>query len=282
MVLKLDWPSDLADKDLCAVALFECHGPRYQPPRRWGLWSSKRTRWQQKQVVIDSRSNQCTIDVPWSEISRIRLLFGGFRPSWRRTQHIGMMPYGMMSPGSGAGTGMLRRPGCSCFVNLPPKSRFRGPRDRHRLRDRGVFPRATADSSSPHADPKTASGWHSFLVLSLVQPELNSTSFSIVCGRPMGYCSRFATANASSLAISEPTGAMLWGRFSARPGQVNEWMIPLPDELVKSVRAKLKAETPPAERPGLPVDCAVVLTSPADERTGSRPGRDRARSTPAP
>ena len=30
--------------------------------------------------------------------------------------------------------------------------------------------------------------------------------------------------------------------FEARPGQVNEWTIPLPDELLEAVRKRLKAE----------------------------------------
>jgi hypothetical protein len=34
----------------------------------------------------------------------------------------------------------------------------------------------------------------------------------------------------------------LYNRFEARPGQVNEWTIPLPDELIKAVREKLKAK----------------------------------------
>ena len=45
--------------------------------------------------------------------------------------------------------------------------------------------------------------------------------------------------------------------FEARPGQVNEWTIPLPDELIKAVRAALKvdpaAKAKPAE-PLLPLD----------------------------
>jgi hypothetical protein len=31
--------------------------------------------------------------------------------------------------------------------------------------------------------------------------------------------------------------------FEARPDQVNEWTIPLPDEVIDAIRTRLKAET---------------------------------------
>ncbi len=44
-----------------------------------------------------------------------------------------------------------------------------------------------------------------------------------------------------------------WNRarneFEAKPGKVNEWTIRLPDELIQAVRAALKADTTPKDKP---------------------------------
>ena len=37
--------------------------------------------------------------------------------------------------------------------------------------------------------------------------------------------------------------------FEARPGQVNEWTIPLPDALIKAVRAALKVDPAAKAKP---------------------------------
>jgi hypothetical protein len=47
------------------------------------------------------------------------------------------------------------------------------------------------------------------------------------------------------LVISQQSWAKMGSGFEARPDQVNEWTITLPDELVSAVRAKLRAETAP-------------------------------------
>jgi hypothetical protein len=47
-------------------------------------------------------------------------------------------------------------------------------------------------------------------------------------------------------ATQSPTSVTYWSdvvdKFEVRPGQVNEWTIPLPDELIKAVRTALKRD----------------------------------------
>jgi hypothetical protein len=241
--IKIDWPPDLADKDLCAVALFECHGPRYQPPSRWGLWNARQLRWQRRQVVIGSPSNQCSIEIPRRDNQYQSPYVWRFPTRVEKEQTIERMLY--TKPDLG--------PECSAdpdqlFVNLPADS---VPQSSDRIDfEMGEYSLERLLILRPHADPKTASGWHTFLVLSLIQPEENSTSFTIVTRQADGILQPLSNADASGLAVAESYWRNAWGRFWARPGQANEWTIPLPDELVKSVRARLKAGPRPAERPG--------------------------------
>jgi hypothetical protein len=241
--IKIDWPSDLADKDLYAVGLFECHGPRYQPPRRWGLWNAKQMEWQRRQVVIGSPSNQRSIEIPRKENLYQSPYVWRFPTQGEKEQSIGRMLYPQPDLG----------PECSTdpdqlFANIPADSIPQSP-DRIDF-EMGEYSLERLLILQPHADPKTASGWHSFLVLSLIQPEENSTFFNIVSRQSHGIMQPLSNANALGLAVAESYWRDAWGRFWARPGQVNEWTIPLPDELVKSVRAKLKAGPKPAERLG--------------------------------
>jgi hypothetical protein len=140
------------------------------------------------------------------------------------------------------------------FANLPAASIPRSP-DRIDF-EMGEYSLERLLILQPHANPKTASGWHSFLVLALIQPESHSTSFSIVARQANGNLRPLVYASASELAVSEAYWRNVWGRFSARPGQVNVWKIPLPDELLESVRVKLKAEPSTTERLGLSVQPA--------------------------
>ncbi len=241
--IKIDWPSDLADKDLCAVALFECHGPRYQPPLRWGLWNARQLGWRRKQVVIGSPSNQRGIEIPRNENQYQSPYVWRLPTQGEKEQSIERMLY--TKPDLG--------PECSTdpdqlFANLPADSIPQSP-DRIDF-EMGEYSLERLLILRPHVDPKTASGWHSFLVLSLIQPEENSTSFNIVYRQPNGILQSLSNGNASGIAVAESYWRDVRGRLRARPGQVNEWTIPLPDELVKSVRAKLKAGPKPAERLG--------------------------------
>ena len=84
--LKLDWPSDLADKDLCAVALFERMPTAPAISRRDGGGCgvpSGRDGSRSRLSSIPGRISVLLMCLG-PKISRIRLLFGGFRPSWRR------------------------------------------------------------------------------------------------------------------------------------------------------------------------------------------------------
>ncbi len=238
VAMSVEWPKELADKGLGAIALFEFYGPRYQPPRRWSLWNSKRNGWQRRQAFIGSSSNQREIEssVSWDANPCLYL--------WRlptQSEKHGIYLPGVLSTASETTTDAEQ-----LFANLP--SNLISPAaDRIEL-DVGEYSLERLLIIKPHGDPKTAPGWQSFRILSLIQREENSTFFQIVSRQAGGTFQAISTGNAASgVSVPEKYWSRAGDRLVVRPGQKNEWSLPLPDELIQAVRANLNGE--PKSRP---------------------------------
>jgi hypothetical protein len=227
--LKIDWPSDLANKDLRAVALFEHAGIFYQRPLWWGLSNSKQMGWQQRQFVVSSRSQKTNIGIEFPYTWRF--------PTEKEKKVLPsqMFTFQPVQPGEET---------CSnpdqLFAFFPQDSTSPGP-ERVEF-EVGEYSLERLLILQPRPETKPVFGKESSLVLSLIQPESNSAMlhFNIITRTPDGEIKALGGGDPGTLAVAEPYWRNVRGRFSVRPGQANEWTIPLPDEVIEAVRKRLK------------------------------------------
>lgn len=243
-VLRVDWPKDLADKGLSAVALLEFYGPRYQPPKRWGLWKSEKGGWQRRQVFVGVGANQHEIEVAYNvDPDPSPYVWRLPTPSEAKLFDERSLTAALVNPASEPSKLETSQYPDRLFTNLRRELVSPSPGADHIELEVGDYSLERLIVVRPHTDPKTASGWQTFRVLALIQSAEDSTYYQLVSRQADGILNPIgvfvpATANA----IRERYWRDNRGRFVAHPGQKNEWTIPLPDELIRSVRASLTDE----------------------------------------
>jgi len=226
--LRVDWPVDLADNDLHVAAQFQFDGIAYQPSLRWTLG-----------VVAGTRTDPATFR---------NLLC---RPGGKQAEIVdGRYFFPWKVVGS--------KDPDSVFADLSSNSLSRtadtvdlAAGDYHLDRLIVLRPVTPPKPDVPaerfdfiaqvlHPDSDAAGQNPSELVVFNLVTEPSG----IIDSTPSySYWTPF-----KNILFPSSYGSLTKGRFTARMGQVNEWVIPLPDELIKVVRDKVKVAWTPKRK----------------------------------
>ncbi|MFI5458609.1 MAG: hypothetical protein ACHRXM_24515 [Isosphaerales bacterium] len=220
--LRVDWPVDLANQDLHVAAQFGFAGITYQPALRWrlGPWQSQETHpvrnilcrpgGKQAEIVKESNFRPWQVGFQNGGVSDSPVFADLFSDSLSRTADAVDLA---------AGDYRLDR----LIVLRPvtaPKPNF--PAERFDFIAQVLFPYSESAGLNPH---------EMFIFMVRAAPSGKTD--------PPRYGNRMARFN--NILFPSSYRDLTKGRFEARVGRVNEWVIPLPDELIKVVREKLKA-----------------------------------------
>jgi len=220
--LRVDWPVDLADKDLHIAAQFGFAGITSQPPLRWqlGSWQSQEPRFvrnilcrpggKQAEIGEDRSLRPWQVGLSGAGASGSSVFADLFSDSLSRTSD---------TVNFAAGDYRLNR-----LIVLRPvtvaKPDF--PAERFDFIAQSLHRHSDTDGLNPHE----------------MQIYVVETPPSGKLGPP-NYGNLIQRVN--NMVFSSSYRSLTKGRFKARTGRVNEWVIPLPEELIKVVRDKLKA-----------------------------------------
>jgi hypothetical protein len=225
--IRVDWPADLADSELqvAIVAQFEFRGMTYQPPLRWQLGAGppfgpapvRNFGCEPGGKVADVNESHFFL---WRVVGKSD---GGMGPIFADLSLSAPLPLGAPLPTSNIVQLAAGDYGLDRLVVLRPV-RVKVP-----------------DTSVERFD----------FIAQVLRPRLNMEGQD----RNRMRVHRLLAAPSEKGAIAPEEGTMeegdylsfsssyrslIKGRFAARQGESNEWVIPLPDELIKAVREKLK------------------------------------------
>jgi hypothetical protein len=212
--IKVDWPSDLCGKELRLYIEFRSIGITYQPSLTWGLVTGGPPF---KNILCGPGAKQTIPDnkilLSWRfSAEDERATQSGEQKQDRNRVYAAWGESGSLSVAESLET----EPGgysLHSLIVLRHCESLKGPFEGEQLE---VIAGAEADQSN-------LSG------ISIVDSSVRQTgnlSIKAVPVSPSYWCS-------------------LHARWQVAPGKVNEWIIPLPDELTKAVREALKADTAP-------------------------------------
>jgi hypothetical protein len=220
----VDWPADLAGKDLRLVAQFHPTGISLEPPQRWMLHASGSDggRIQQTRELVCG---------PGKTLSQI--LDGNSFYLWQITEgpqgrdylpnqvYADLRKEGVVS-GSNAGT---LEPGgyrLARLIVLRPIPLEKPPINGERF---GMVVLAAPEYRE-----------HTWVYYGTNPPD-----DSIFPRQNQGN-SPFGSVEAANVALPRSFWREIEGRFEVRPGQTSQWTIPIPEDLARAVREKLKAQ----------------------------------------
>jgi len=229
--LRVQWPADLADKDLQVLATFEQAPTTLQPPLKWSIVDSAESL-QTRSIMIGPGlkqieiGGQTTHDLWFRSQSAqgFERLVGDFRSPIARSEPAALA----MEPGSF----ILRR-----LIVLQPRARRKNIVNGERFA-------VVARNETPFL-------W-------------NDLRVKCYTADPDDGAAPFGTYDLSSFLGGVKVSASYWreldGRFLARPGQVNEWTLEMPTEIVSAVRERLaNKQSPKAEIPNPHANLGVDL-----------------------
>jgi hypothetical protein len=213
--VRVDWPASLADKNLVAVALFKQESETYQPPLVWGTDSSV-------QVICRPRGEPIMLSLDF-EFSA--------KDSRRAEQSAPSMigdPFLDSALAEGGIHGRIPSDAPIPSMQKAPLYVLAGRYSLVRL--------LLLRSLSDHRD--TEAGEFELLTLMnqgqqqlqvrVLNEEMTPLQIGFLRGRPM------------KLSSPEP-----FGHFEVRPSQTAEWVISLPEEMIKEAEKRLKPHLPP-------------------------------------
>jgi len=213
--LKFDWPPDLAGKELCVYAEMQQHGISYEPPSRWVAVAGARGT--PLKAILSGPGTRQT-DVKEESLQFWKVAGQQVREYERDPNQI----YATLKSGTGAASAkdaIEIEPGTFSLLNL------------------------TVLHHRPHEDVAPVKG-EAFELIARATRHPDDPQ------QPR-YWSSFFEDTALGVGVSIPLGAVnvpksYWRprekTLQGKPGTVVEWTISLPDELIKAVRDKLKAD----------------------------------------
>jgi hypothetical protein len=230
--VRVDWPGPLADKDLIAVASFQVEPQTYQPP------------------------------LVWSAMDRFPMGASPMGGSpMREIQLFGRPRGGFTTLEDGIDlTVMIGGPN-----DQPPGNQFsQADLDRLRIQGKihGVLP--TGSSTSQDGPPDVWAGRYSLVRLMLFRPlpdrpDTRAGECELLTlmdhGRRLGVPVSVSGMMGSGFNVLlrghrvKGSSGDPYDHFEARPGQTAEWVISLPEAMIRDVEKRLKPEAPPA-KPG--------------------------------
>jgi len=223
--LRVDWPVDLADQDLHVAVQFGFTGITYQPPLRWKLGDAPvqgtnpgpfrnilcRPRGKQTEIVNDGNLRPWQLGLSNGGVSDNRVFADLFPDSLSRAADTVNLA---------TGDYLLSR-----LIVLRPVTV-----------QKPDFPVERFDFIAQVLHPYSSD---------TVTPNPREMQIHVVKSAPSGKMDPPRYGNLmhrfNSILFPSSYRSLTKGRFEARMGHVNEWVIPLPDELIKVVREKLKA-----------------------------------------
>ncbi len=233
--IRYTWPDDLEKEDLVLEAPF-LHNGIVQSGVTWSVWH----RWtseKQEEAVLDEgqRAYRGTLPVlvgPWPPLLD--------RPGLSEIFNSREGFY-LWVPG---GTNDFRASVLAKHVHP-----IQGP-EPTLMWERGAYDLASLMVLRPLASSDRNKGIKHFGVLVETRRREGTVGmvYEVRDGTPTEYTltrsqqNVLATASTAALELPDEYWSRLNDSFQARPGQINQWTIPLPDELIKAVREKLDTE----------------------------------------
>jgi hypothetical protein len=217
--LRVDWPTDLADQQIHTAAQFGFTGITYEPPLRWQMGQPAPGAISSLRDVLCRPGGKLSEIVDASHFFLWRLV--GEKNDLDGPVFADLPSDSVSSPGDtvrfAAGEYRLLR-----LIVLRPVA---GPK-------KPEFPVERFDFIAQAARTQAQGAFLKFIFRMEIAPSRKMDPSQ------QGGFGNYEQDNYS--VFSSSFRGLTKGRFEARAGQAGEWLIPLPDELLKVVRAKLK------------------------------------------